>query len=60
MQVPFLFSLTSYLWLFVQERMFLSLGDLISLTILLSVTPAVREAASALARGDHKGGLAAW
>ncbi|ELT96897.1 hypothetical protein CAPTEDRAFT_224526 [Capitella teleta] len=37
-----------------KERMFLGIADLISLTILLCVTPGVREAASALVRGDHK------
>jgi integrator complex subunit 1 len=38
-----------------KERMFIGVADLISLTILLCVTPGVREAASALVRGDHKG-----
>jgi len=35
--------------------MFLSLTDLIALTELLSITPSVREAVTAQARGCHKG-----
>ena len=38
-----------------QERLLLSLTDLVAMTGLLGVTPAVREAASALARGDSRG-----
>lgn len=37
---------------FVQERYVMSVADLISLSMLLSITPAVREAVS---RNDHKG-----
>ena len=38
-----------------QDRLLLSLTDLVCLTALLSVTPSVREAASAHARADVKG-----
>ncbi|KAK2190119.1 hypothetical protein NP493_86g01019 [Ridgeia piscesae] len=37
-----------------KDRMFLSLTDLIALTELLSITPSVREAVTAQARGCHK------
>ena len=38
-----------------QDRYLLSVVDLVSLTMLLCVSPAVREAASAMARVDVKG-----
>ncbi|KAK2152727.1 hypothetical protein LSH36_320g00001 [Paralvinella palmiformis] len=37
-----------------KDRLFMSLADLITLTALLSVSPAVKEVASALIRGDQK------
>lgn len=37
-----------------QERYILSVADLISMDILLSVAPNVREAAASLMQGDHK------
>ena len=40
--------------------MFLSLTDLITLTELLCITPSVREAFTAMARGCHKGQDASW
>jgi hypothetical protein len=39
---------------YLQERMFVSVTDLISLCILLAISPAVREAAALLARGDKR------
>ncbi len=43
------------LWHYYQDRLLQSLTDLVALTALLSVTPTVREAASAVVRGDQKG-----
>lgn len=37
-----------------QERMFVSITDLITLCSLLAISPAVREAAALLARGDKR------
>lgn len=37
-----------------KDRLFLAIADLVTLSIFLSITPAVREAASAFARGDKK------
>lgn len=38
-----------------QERYVTSIGDLVTLAIFLCITPQVREAAAALARGEKKG-----
>lgn len=38
----------------VKERMFLSLGDLITMTIFLAISPAVKDASALLVRGDRK------
>lgn len=35
--------------------MLLSIADLITMSVFLSISPSVREAASAYARGDKKG-----
>ena len=43
-----------------KERMFTSLVDLITQAIFLTITPQVREAFSALNRGDRKGDIAAY
>ena len=43
-----------------KERMFTSLVDLITQPIFLTITPQVREAFSALNRGDRKGDIAAY
>ncbi|KAG1699623.1 Integrator complex subunit 1 [Nymphon striatum] len=37
-----------------KERMFLSLSDLITMTMLLAISPPVKEAAAAFMRGDRK------
>jgi hypothetical protein len=37
-----------------QERMFVSITDLITLSSLLAISPAVREAAALLAHGDKR------
>lgn len=39
---------------YLQERMFVSITDLITLCSLLAISPAVREAAALLARGDKR------
>lgn len=39
---------------YLQERMFVSITDLITLCSLLAVSPSVREAAALLARGDKR------
>ena len=41
--------------LFWQERLLMSLADLISMTALLGITAPVREAAAAFGRGDARG-----
>jgi hypothetical protein len=39
---------------YLQERMFVSITDLITLCILLAISPAIREAAALLAREDKR------
>ena len=38
-----------------QERYLLSVADLVTLSVLQAITPSLREAVSAIARGDRKG-----
>ena len=35
----------------------LSIADLVTLSVLQAITPSLREAVSAIARGDRKGGI---
>ncbi len=48
----YVFSFSVY---FLQDRMFASLTDIISVTTLLSITPTVRDALLAFKRGDLRG-----
>lgn len=51
----YLHAMTCIIDFFFQERMFVSLTDIISAATMLSVTPTVRDALLAFKRGDSRG-----